>query len=294
MLHFNASWRLTSPTDGNFHNRTIPPGAVEEFNGLIMRLATQGNRKEILEHFKKHFCYVVGTTYYPSSNESWAESDLQTYMDEAAGQNAPLFIEAFFDACEILRNSGGQFWAPDAPMINQLLDRHRIGYQINPPNLVLRESEAPLVEVPDNPPTLAGRATEVFQTSLRNSERLLSEGHGREAVQETLWLLETVTTAFRGAETATGTVEGRYFNDIAKDLRRLERGNTFQQIISWMKSLHGFLSSPTGGGVRHGLDLNSGVELRLSEARLICNLLRSYLTFLLSEHERLTRGGGIH
>ena len=52
-------------------------------------------------------------------------------------------------------------------------------------------------------------------------------------------------------------------------------------------SLHGYLSSPTGGGVRHGVDLNEVRELGISEARLYCNLIRSYLTFLMDEHDRL-------
>ena len=56
-----------------------------------------------------------------------------------------------------------------------------------------------------------------------------------------------------------------------------------------MMNLHGYLSSPTGGGVRHGVDLNEGLELGIVEARLYCNLIRSYLTFLIAEHERLQR-----
>ena len=118
---------------------------------------------------------------------------------------------------------------------------------------------------------------------------MLSAGRGREAVQETLWLLETVATAFRGAETATGTVEGKYFNDIVKQLRRLHPASTLDLVLRWATEVHGYLSSPTGGGVRHGLDLNAGVELSLSEARLFCNLIRSYLSFLLVEHERITK-----
>ncbi|SPZ48216.1 Uncharacterised protein [Agrobacterium tumefaciens] len=56
-----------------------------------------------------------------------------------------------------------------------------------------------------------------------------------------------------------------------------------------MMTLHGYLSSPTGGGVRHGVDLKEGLALEIDEARLYCNLIRSYLTFLIAEHERLSR-----
>lgn len=56
-----------------------------------------------------------------------------------------------------------------------------------------------------------------------------------------------------------------------------------------MMNLHGYLSSPTGGGIRHGLDLKEGIAVQAVEARLYCNLAKSYITFLVSEHERLSR-----
>jgi hypothetical protein len=146
-----------------------------------------------------------------------------------------------------------------------------------------------VVAVPDRPPTLAEQAVEVFQRSVHRSEELLSQGgHDREAVQEILWLLETAATAFRSVDTDTGTIEGKYFNQIVRELRQqAQRGTSLDRILDWMTALHGYLSSPAGGGVRHGLDLNRGVEVSHSEARLFCNLIRSYLAFLLTEHERL-------
>ena len=44
-----------------------------------------------------------------------------------------------------------------------------------------------------------------------------------------------------------------------------------------------------GGGVRHGLDLNDGVPITEPDARLFCNLIRSYLSYLLTVHQRLGR-----
>ncbi len=41
---------------------------------------------------------------------------------------------------------------------------------------------------------------------------------------------------------------------------------------------------------RHGVDLKDGLALGIDEARLYCNLIRSYLTFLIAEHERVSRG----
>ena len=117
---------------------------------------------------------------------------------------------------------------------------------------------------------------------------MLTEGRDRQAVQEILWLLETVSTAFQGLDTGSGTVQGKYFNKIADDLRKHYRGKTLEQIFDWIKTLHGFLSSPTGGGVRHGTDLRAGLAIQPNEARLFCNLIRSYITFLLAEHERMS------
>jgi hypothetical protein len=54
-----------------------------------------------------------------------------------------------------------------------------------------------------------------------------------------------------------------------------------------MKTLHGYLSSPTGGGVRHGGTLTSAAEMSPHEARLFCNLIRSYLDFQLTEYDGL-------
>jgi hypothetical protein len=113
----------------------------------------------------------------------------------------------------------------------------------------------------------------------------------RRAVQESLWLLETVTTAFRGISTDDGTVQGNYFNKIIGDLRTIGRGGSSEQILGWMMTLHGYLSAPSGCGVRHGLDLREGVALQATEARLYCNLIRSYITFPIMEHERIVRVG---
>ncbi len=290
VLKFNGAWRFSAPPDGQFANQSIPSAALGEFNDLIAKVATQGDRQETLEHFKGYFCTAVGSTHVWSSSESWAETDLLEFVSQAA-QNAPLFIEAFFGACEAFDRAGPDYFAPDAAMINKVLIKHGIGYEIRPPNLVLREDKAPLVHVPERPPTLAERALEVFQSSLKRSEQLLSEGREREAVQELLWLLETVATGFRGLDTGTGTVEGKYFNKIVRELRQLRPGSSLDRILDWMENFYGYLSSPTGGGVRHGLDLNKGTAITLNEARLYCNLIRSYLSFLLFEHERLLEHG---
>ena len=284
MLKFEPRWRFKPPPDGQYKNAVIPREALRDFDALIGKVATQGKRWDILEHFKGAFCKACGASHTWSSSESWADSDLSSSMGHAA-ENAPVFLDAFYDACQELLEQ--ELFAPDAAMINEICEKHCIGYVLAPPDLLLRESvKAASVQVVERPPTVAESAMDLLQKSLQRAERLLSEGHHREAVQETLWVLESVTTAFRGVESAGDMVRGTYFNEIVKDLRRIAKGSTLERVLEWVTNVHGYLSSPTGGGVRHGLDLNAGVPIGANEARLFCNLIRSYISYLLNEHEQ--------
>lgn len=102
-------------------------------------------------------------------------------------------------------------------------------------------------------------------------------------------MLETVSTAFEGRESGGGTVEGKYFNTIVRDLRKLNDGKALGEVLGWIAKLHGFLSSPSGGGVRHGVHLSNGRPISLHEAQLYCNLTRSYLGYLMTEFDQLSR-----
>jgi hypothetical protein len=75
----------------------------------------------------------------------------------------------------------------------------------------------------------------------------LTAGQYRQAVQEILWLLET-STLFQGLTIGTDTVEGKYFNTIADELRTHQKGTTLERSLTGAKTLHGYLSSATGGG----------------------------------------------
>jgi hypothetical protein len=174
-----------------------------------------------------------------------------------------------------------------------MLARTDADYRIEPPNLLVESRNAVTIPVPKQPPTLAEEAVEVYQQSLqRSTDLLLQKGHEREAVQEVLWLLESVATAFRDVDTETGTIEGSYFNQIVRQLRQQAgQGTALNNILNWLTTMHGYLSAPAGGGVRHGVDLKRGIAISPSEARLYCNLTRSYLGFLLEEHERLVKTG---
>jgi hypothetical protein len=287
VLRFNNHWRFAPPGDGAYINKSAPREVAEEMYGLALKVATQGSsRQSVIEHFKSHTAAAAGTPDGRSSNEQWAASDLDRNLS-AAAENAPALIEAFYDACASLKRRNPDWWVPDEEVINRILQKHNVGYQIRGSELVALESAAPAIPVPVSPPSLQETALDVYQSSVARAEQLLSEGHPREAVQELLWLLETISTAFRGIETESGTIAGKYFNQIARDLRAKNQGTTLERVLEWVTTMHGYLSSPSGGGVRHGLDLEVGSQVSANEARLYCNLIRSYIGYLTGEHERL-------
>lgn len=288
-LKFKGQWRFEPLPDTEYILSQVPPQAVDEFVELVNRLAPQADRWDTLELFKRHFIESTGSTHWRSSALHFAEHDLHRDAN-AAAVNAPLFIEAFFDACRSFEREGDDRYAPDEARINVLLAKHNIGFEIRGDRLVLRGTEPELVEVHAAAPTLAEQSAQLIRESLQRASETLQQGRGREAVQESLWLLETVATAFRGLDTQAGSIEGQYFNQIVRELREANRGGTFDRVLQWAMGVHGYLSSPTGGGVRHGLDLNEGVQITENEARLFCNLIRSYVSFLLVEHERMVTG----
>ena len=277
MLEFEGKWRFESPG-------SVGHEAEGAFRELIDRICGQGGRWMILEHFKSHFSTAAGMQYYQSSDEGWASTDLDRAMSRAS-ENAPLFIEAFYNACDDLERKHPEMEMPGVARINHILSDAGIGYQIDPPRLVATRDYVPIA-IPESVPSLDVQVKETIEKALDASERALNAGNGRQAVQEVLWLLETFSTAFRNEKILDGNIHGRYFSKIIDELRDLGAGH--QKIIfQWMMNLYGYLSSPTGGGIRHGTDLNEGQELGIAEARLYCNLIRSYLTFLIAEHERL-------
>ncbi|NWD45368.1 hypothetical protein [Pseudomonas yamanorum] len=278
MLQFNSDWRFDSPG-------TVAPDVVGNIiQHVIGRVVADCSRKHILEIFKRRFAQSVGTTTGVSSTESWAESDLETFMFRSAEQNTVLFIEALYDALIDIESLGVGAVIPPWPYINKFLSKS--GFAIFPPDLIPTK-EFKAIHVPLNVPSLDAKANEIIQRSLSDSEHMLASGKNRAAVQEILWLLETVSTAFRGADFPDGNVTGKYFSKIIGDLRRLNRGLTLDRVNIWLENIYGYLSAPDGGGIRHGATLDTHDELTSGEARLYCDLSRSYITFLLHEHTRL-------
>jgi len=261
---------------------------VRTFSDLIGRIATQGDRWQVLEHFKSCFAAAVGVSATCSTTESWAETDLGTYLGQAA-ENAPLCIEAFLDGCRTLGAQNPSIAVPDVALINQALARHETGYPVRPPDLITTLEHGP-IGTPEPAVSLDEQVRSTIRASLNQAEQFLMEGRSRQAVSEVLWLLESVTTVFKGTELSGGAIQGKYFNRIIDDLRRANRGRSLDQILGWIASMHGYLSSPTGGGIRHGVDLRDGAVLSDAEARLMCNLVWSYISFLLAEYAQLKKG----
>jgi hypothetical protein len=283
MLNFDGRWRFETPG-------AIPVTVVHKFSEFISRVAAQGDRWQILEHFKVYFAGAAGQTSTGSSSLSWADSDLTRYMHDAA-ENCLLFVEAFYDGCNSLRDQHPAFSAPDFALINKVLRDNDVGLEIRLPDLVFLTPQQAIIAAP-HVPSLDEQAQDLIQRSLKESERLLAEGRNRPAVAEILWLLETVSTAFRGVDTGVGTVQEKYFNKIVWILRKHHKGQMLDQVLDWVQTLHGYLSSPTGGGIRHGQDIRSAVEMQPGEATLYCNLIRSYINFLMLEHARLSPVAG--
>ena len=138
MLRFNGAWRVRPPTDSEWLTQAIPGGAVEAFRSLINQVATQGDRQNILEHFKGGFSAAAGLPHSRSSSVGWAESDLEEYMGQAA-RNAPLFIEAFFDACKTLQVGIEDYYAPDAELINAVCLEHHQSKSLCPWSITQRK-----------------------------------------------------------------------------------------------------------------------------------------------------------
>lgn len=271
------AWRFGSPG-------SLDRPVINAFEALILDIAGQADSWSIIELFKRKLNPGCST----SSSESWAISDLLNQLLWAS-ENGPKFVAAFCAGCGEVAQAWPQVTLPDIGVINAILADHEVPYEIQPPNLVPRDPLKPVaVQAPDK--SLDEKAHDLIRRSLGEAERLLLEQRPRPAVQEILWLLETVSTGFQGVESGTGSIEGKYFNEIVRDLRRHNPGTTMNQVLSWVTALHGFLSSPTGGGVRHGTQLAAEVTPTLAQAHLYCNLTKSYINYLLAELANLRRG----
>jgi hypothetical protein len=175
MLKLDPEWEYESPGP-------ITPGVSTAFLQVINRIGSKASAKRIFEFFKTYFASAAGETCSSSSDTSWAATDLERHMDSAAA-NAPLFIDAFYTACEKLRASNPDLPIPDVKRINRILADNGAAYQIRDSELVAtRVHEA--IAVPEEAPTLDEQAHAFIDEALATSKRALDRGDGRQAVQE--------------------------------------------------------------------------------------------------------------
>ena len=169
ILEFDREWTFAPPEDGKYCNKQIPTAAKNEIFSLIGKVCTQGDRQPMLEHFKRYFCSAAGETHTPSSSAGWAETDLIRFMDEVAN-NAPLFIDALFDALVTLKGQDANYYVPGEKELNALFQRHRIGYTIHDNRLLLRDKDIPNVKVEAKSESLDDRSHRLVEKSLTKAE----------------------------------------------------------------------------------------------------------------------------
>lgn len=281
-LKFSFAWRLIPPADDNYAKSAIPPSAFDAFVSFMNVTARGNNAEEIYWIFRREFSVALGLPPYRSSSLYFAEFDATEAMKRAE-QNAPVFIDAFYTACADVAEKFGTDKAPPVSAINQLLQKHNIGYDIEPPELRLRGDVA---LVPIQPKSVLARAREEFKAAIERSEELLRQKKGSEAVQQIWWLLESISTSFRGLAINGTQITGDYFNDVMKAVKKASDGTLLSNAARWVMDLQFYLSDTTGGGIRHGRELHLE-GLQLHEAELLCNLTRSYISYLLAEYEHL-------
>lgn len=102
--------------------------AVQDFLNLARRASSNAiGRQDIIERFKEYFAAASGDQYARSSSLSWAESDLE-YHAQLAASDAPGFIAAFCDACEVLESMSVA--VPGHQYVNNILEKHSVPFRI--------------------------------------------------------------------------------------------------------------------------------------------------------------------
>jgi len=128
MLNFNPIWRLQPPADDDLHHGIIPQVAIEEFARLIRAIAIGPSRQPTWERFKRKFSAVSGRDFWASTSAHYAEIDGLDRMSDAVN-NAPLFIEAFYDGWMEHQTANPIQIPPIVDSVNGIFSRFGIGYQ---------------------------------------------------------------------------------------------------------------------------------------------------------------------
>jgi hypothetical protein len=287
-LNFDIAWELTPPPDSTYVNRRIPPEALEQIFLLLTKVANRTNdAEEVFYLIRTEFSEAMGHPVYRSTSMYFAPGDARAAMERAM-ENAPLFISAFYGVCKKIKKQFGGKTAPSVPVINRLLELHRLGYVIEPPNLVLRDQ---IEVVPVRSANVLEQFQARFQAAIDRSQQLLEENNCDEAVTQIWWLLESIMLLFAGCKVNGQQIGGTYFNEVAKQLKRVAGDTAIMGAVArWLEALQAYLSGPGEAGIRHGRHLHLE-GLKRHEAELFCNLTRSYISYLLSEYQAITAEG---
>ena len=200
---------LYVPADLQFSTSATPlsNAALEEFLAVARKITSPYGRKEVLETFKEHFCNASGSSYYSSSNVSWAESDLNNAADDAA-VNIASFIAAFFNACEQLEKSGSA--VPNSDYINKIMESNNIPYQIIDGSLIQTTDYIP-------PPEVAPTTAETVARALADAKALIGQNNASSAIDRAhtalhAYLLELCSES--GIETNMDTTSAAAFKKL--------------------------------------------------------------------------------
>jgi len=106
----------------------IPKSALAELEGILDKIADAAPSKyKALELFKDAF-----GAPYPSSNESWAISDLHVVFNRE--RNAVEFLSAYWKAIHLAKQEGWK--VPSDEKINRVLASNNVPYKLAPPKLI--------------------------------------------------------------------------------------------------------------------------------------------------------------
>ncbi|NQU49739.1 MAG: abortive infection family protein [Planctomycetes bacterium] len=178
---------------------------------LARKSSGHGSRKVTIETFKEHFAARSGSSYAPSSDVKWAESDLDRYA-LLASKDAAEFIAAFFDACEKLSRSENAV-VPDESDMNTILAKHGVGYRIENECLVSVAAAAEPAPAPEI------GLDEVVSSALADAEtHLLSSGASNGLVRVHLALHDYLRGLCQdvGHQPSGAATTSRLFKDLRK------------------------------------------------------------------------------
>lgn len=278
--------RITFPKEWGFepaantdewYLEEIPVEAARAIERLIHQIADSAeSTKATLEEFGRAFSASVGGSYYGSSDVGWAGTDLNSYLMDAR-TNPPKFLRTLVEAFNSVRDERTDQEIPEVAHLNKILETHRVGYIIQPDGVLTLRTDYIGEEDTDVPLLVKARAE--LESSWDKANDLLVQGKPREALEAIWWVVESMTADFAGAKVAGVQVQGTYFNEVIKDIKKAYPGTVRHRALSLLEQIQHWLSDPKQLGIRHGASATAQ-KVELPEARLIVGLVREYAKYL--------------